>query len=71
MPLGVRAPTIDPPPPGSYLLAAGRDGRDWETLVGATRGLGVEVKVIGPSSLPGGAEHLTSFRSSTATAIAG
>jgi len=54
VPFAVRARTEFPKPPGSYLLAAGRDARDWSTLAEAARGLDVEVVVTGPRSLPGG-----------------
>lgn len=56
--LGVRARADAAPPPGRYLLATGRDGRDWSTLADATRHLPTEVRVIGPSSLPPSASHL-------------
>jgi glycosyltransferase involved in cell wall biosynthesis len=51
-PLGVRARRDRPRPPGNYVLAAGRDSRDWKTLGEAARGLETEVVVTGPASLP-------------------
>jgi hypothetical protein len=58
--LGVRADATEPAPPSgpTYVLATGRDGRDWETLADATRGIAIDVRVIGPPSLPPGARHL-------------
>lgn len=53
VPLGVRARVDRPNDPGDYLLAAGREGRDWHTLAQAAAGLPLEVRVLGPSSLPG------------------
>jgi glycosyltransferase involved in cell wall biosynthesis len=55
VPLGVRARVAHPNDPGNYLLAAGRDGRDWDTLARAAGGLPLEVRVLGPTSLPGSA----------------
>jgi glycosyltransferase involved in cell wall biosynthesis len=52
VPLGVRARVDAPGPPGSYLVAAGRDARDWDTLAAAVRGTGLDVVVSGPQSLP-------------------
>jgi Glycosyl transferases group 1 len=49
--LGVRARLAEPAPTGDYFLAAGREGRDWKTLARAARGLSVEVRVLGPSSV--------------------
>lgn len=51
MPLGVRARRSEPLPPGNYLLAAGRDHRDWQTLVEAAEGLEAEIRVLGPHRL--------------------
>jgi glycosyltransferase involved in cell wall biosynthesis len=53
VPLGVRARRVDPAPPGGHLLAVGRERRDWETLARAAQALDVEVRVIGPSAVPG------------------
>jgi glycosyltransferase involved in cell wall biosynthesis len=52
-PLGVRPRREHPLPPGDYLLAAGRDQRDWDTLAKAADKLEMEVVVAGPRSLPG------------------
>jgi glycosyltransferase involved in cell wall biosynthesis len=38
-------------PPGEYLLAAGREHRDWSTLAAAARGLDVEIRVAGPAAV--------------------
>ncbi|HLE60686.1 MAG TPA: glycosyltransferase, partial [Thermoanaerobaculaceae bacterium] len=54
VPLGVRARREAPSPPGRYLLAAGREERDWDTLAAAAYGLDAEVRVLGPPSLPPG-----------------
>jgi len=54
VPLGARARREHPARAGSYLLAAGREQRDWETLAAAAEGLPVEVRVLGPPSLPPG-----------------
>ncbi len=54
VPLGVRARVDAPAPAGSYLVAAGRDQRDWETLEAAVRGTGLDVVVSGPPALPAG-----------------
>jgi glycosyltransferase involved in cell wall biosynthesis len=54
VPLGVRPRVDEPKPPGEYFLAAGRDSRDWSTLAEAAEGLGVEVVVTGPATLPNG-----------------
>lgn len=51
VPLGVRARRSEPLPPGDYLLAAGRDHRDWRTLAEAAEGLDAEVLVLGPARL--------------------
>jgi glycosyltransferase involved in cell wall biosynthesis len=51
VPLGVRPRREEPRPPGRYLLAAGRDSRDWKTLAEAARGLEAEVVVTGPATL--------------------
>ncbi len=48
VPFGAPARRRDPAPPGDFLLAAGRDHRDWPTLVEACRGLDCEVMVVGP-----------------------
>jgi glycosyltransferase involved in cell wall biosynthesis len=56
VPLGVRTRLDVPEPPGTYLVAAGRDSRDWETLAAAVRGSGLDVVVTGPESLPEGSE---------------
>jgi glycosyltransferase involved in cell wall biosynthesis len=53
VPLGVRARRERPAPPGSHLLAVGRERRDWETLARAAQGLDVEVRVVGPAAVPG------------------
>ncbi|WP_432524249.1 glycosyltransferase [Kineococcus sp. SYSU DK006] len=52
VPFGVRPRREVPRPPGEYLLAAGRDARDWVTLAAAARGLDMDVVVTGPRSLP-------------------
>lgn len=52
-PLGVRPRREHPRPPGDYLLAAGRDQRDWRTLAQAAERLEIEVVVSGPRSLQG------------------
>jgi glycosyltransferase involved in cell wall biosynthesis len=52
LPLGVRPRREEPRKPGEYILAAGRDSRDWSTLAQAARGLDAEVIVMGPVSLP-------------------
>jgi glycosyltransferase involved in cell wall biosynthesis len=51
VPLGVRARLERPDPPGEYLLAAGREQRDWTTLAAAARGLDVEIRVAGPATV--------------------
>jgi glycosyltransferase involved in cell wall biosynthesis len=51
LPLGVRARVERPDPPGDYLLAAGREQRDWATLAEAARGLDVEIRVAGPATV--------------------
>jgi glycosyltransferase involved in cell wall biosynthesis len=56
VPLGVRPRRDEPLPPGDYLLAVGRDSRDWATLAEAAEGLEMDVVVIGPASLPEGAQ---------------
>src|SRR5262249_16825786 len=53
VPLGVRARRDDAAPPGDHLLAVGRDHRDWATLARAAQALDIEVRVIGPASVPG------------------
>jgi glycosyltransferase involved in cell wall biosynthesis len=53
VPLGVRARRDAPHPPGGHLLAVGRDHRDWETLARAAQTLDVEVRAVGPASVPG------------------
>jgi glycosyltransferase involved in cell wall biosynthesis len=53
VPLGVRARRDEAAPPGDHLLAVGRDHRDWETLARAAQALDIEVRVIGPPSVPG------------------
>jgi glycosyltransferase involved in cell wall biosynthesis len=52
VPLGVRARSERPPPPGEHLLAVGRERRDWATLARAAQALDVEVRVVGPASAP-------------------
>lgn len=52
VPLGARPKRSRPAPPGSILLAVGRDHRDWRTLAAAARDSGLEVVVTGPSRLP-------------------
>jgi glycosyltransferase involved in cell wall biosynthesis len=52
--LGVHARYDTPPPPGTYLLAAGRSARDWVTLSRAAAGLDAEILVMGPTVLPEG-----------------
>jgi glycosyltransferase involved in cell wall biosynthesis len=52
VPLGIRAAPDWRPPAGDYLLAVGRESRDWQTLARAAQGLPCEVVVVGPSSLP-------------------
>ena len=54
VPLGVRARRDHPLPVGDYLVAAGREARDWPTLVAATRGLDTKVVVVGPAHLDAG-----------------
>lgn len=56
VPLGVRPRADEAPPPSAdgYLLAVGRDSRDWPTLIEASEGLGHEILVMGPRTLPGG-----------------
>lgn len=49
--LGVQPRCSVAPTSGPYLLAAGRDRRDWATLVEAARGTHVEIKVVGPHRL--------------------
>lgn len=51
VPLGVQARQAVAPAPGPYLLAAGREWRDWATLVEAARGTNVEIRVLGPRHL--------------------
>jgi glycosyltransferase involved in cell wall biosynthesis len=41
-----------PREPGDYLLATGKDHRDWATLAAACKGLNLPVLVAGPDSLP-------------------
>ena len=53
VPLGVRARRDQAAPPGDHLLAVGRDHRDWETLARAAQALDIEVRAIGPPSVPG------------------
>lgn len=53
VPLGVRARRDQAATPGDHLLAVGRDHRDWETLARAAQALDVEVRAIGPPSVPG------------------
>ena len=53
VPLGVRARRDQAAPPGDHLLAVGRDHRDWETLARAAQASDIEVRVIGPPSVPG------------------
>lgn len=48
VPLGVRARNASPPPARSFLVAAGREDRDWLTLASAARGLDVDVFAVGP-----------------------
>jgi glycosyltransferase involved in cell wall biosynthesis len=52
VPLGVRARRERPAPPGPYVLAAGREDRDWDTLGRAAAEVDAEVVVVGPPSLP-------------------
>lgn len=52
VPLGVRPRRSHPTPPGSHLLAVGRDHRDWRTLAAAARDSDLDVVVTGPSKLP-------------------
>jgi hypothetical protein len=55
VPLGVRArPELAARPRDGYLLAVGRDSRDWETLAGAVEGLERDVLVRGPATAPAG-----------------
>ncbi len=49
--LGVLAAPSPIPTSASYLLAAGRSHRDWQTLSAAARGLPLEVIVLGPRSM--------------------
>jgi glycosyltransferase involved in cell wall biosynthesis len=49
LPLGVAARVTRPDPPGTFLLATGKDRRDWETLAEAAHGLDSEVLVAGPA----------------------
>jgi glycosyltransferase involved in cell wall biosynthesis len=51
IPLGVRAVAEWQPPFGEYLLAVGRDSRDWPTLARAAEGLPCDVVVVGPRAL--------------------
>ncbi|HEU5213582.1 MAG TPA: glycosyltransferase [Gaiellaceae bacterium] len=53
VPLGVRARRDEAAPPGDHVLAVGRDHRDWETLARAAQALDIEVRVIGPATVPG------------------
>lgn len=50
--LGVRARRERPAPPGEYLLAAGREDRDWATLGRAAHEVDADIVVVGPPSLP-------------------
>lgn len=56
VPLGVRPRRSHAAPPGSMLLAVGRDHRDWHTLAAAARDSDLEVVVTGPSRLPPGVD---------------
>jgi glycosyltransferase involved in cell wall biosynthesis len=49
VPLGTRARRDEPVPPGDYLLAAGREQRDWATLAEAANGIDTEIRVMGPT----------------------
>jgi glycosyltransferase involved in cell wall biosynthesis len=51
--LGVAARPEWQPPAGGFLLAIGREARDWTTLARAAEGLDGEIRVVGPQSLPG------------------
>lgn len=42
-----------PAPTGDFLVAAGRDHRDWDTLLRAAAGLDARIVVLGPSHLSG------------------
>jgi glycosyltransferase involved in cell wall biosynthesis len=48
--LGVRARGARPP--GDYVVAAGREERDWGLLARAADGLDTEIRVVGPPSVP-------------------
>lgn len=56
VPLGVRPRRSAPRPQGSYLLAVGRDHRDWRTLAAAARDSALEVIVTGPAKVPPGVD---------------
>jgi glycosyltransferase involved in cell wall biosynthesis len=49
--LGVQPRCDVSPLPGAYLLAAGRERRDWTTLARAAREIEMEIRVIGPNRL--------------------
>jgi glycosyltransferase involved in cell wall biosynthesis len=51
VPLGVRAALGWRPPSANYLLAVGREERDWVTLARAAEGLSCELRVVGPTTL--------------------
>lgn len=53
VPLGAPARRDEVATPGDFFLAAGRDHRDWPTLIEAARGLDCEVVVVGPAPLAG------------------
>ena len=48
VPLGVRPRRTSPAPPGDYVVAVGRDGRDWATLAAAAKEVPTEIVVVGP-----------------------
>lgn len=54
VPLGVRVSREWRPPTGDYVLAAGRELRDWTTLARAVEGLEMEVRVLGARGLKPG-----------------
>ena len=49
--LGVRAAPSWHPPRGGYLLAVGREQRDWATLAKASEAVNHEIQVVGPATL--------------------
>lgn len=53
VPLGVRARIDTPEAAGDYVIVGGREGRDWETLARAARGLDLRVVAFGPLSSEG------------------